>query len=41
MDNRPRGISVVAIILFFAAFMAFMVGISTIFPRTPLDVYVH
>ena len=38
MENRPVGIIVVAIIMFFAAFMALIVGISIIIPGTPLDV---
>jgi hypothetical protein len=38
MKNRPKGISIIAIILFFAAVMALIVGISIVFPGTALDV---
>ena len=38
MTNRPKGIVIVSIIMFFAAFMAFIVGISTLIPGTVLDV---
>jgi hypothetical protein len=38
MTKRPLGIVIVAIIMFFAAFMALIVGISTIVPGTALDV---
>ena len=29
MDNRPKGILILAIVMFFAAFMGFIVFIST------------
>jgi hypothetical protein len=38
MENRPNGVLIVAIIVFIAAVLALIVGISTIFPGTPLDV---
>lgn len=38
MENRPKGIIVVAILMFLAAVMALIVGISTFIPGTPLDV---
>jgi hypothetical protein len=38
MEKRPKGVLIVAIIFFIAAILALMVGISTIFPGTPLDV---
>ncbi len=38
MKNRPLGILIVAIILFFAALMALIVGISLLVPGTALDV---
>lgn len=38
MENRPKGILIVAIILFFAAVMALAVAISTLIPGTPLDI---
>jgi hypothetical protein len=37
MENRPKGVLIVAIIVFIAAVLAFIVGISIIFPGTPLD----
>lgn len=36
--NIPKGIILVAILMFFAAFMSFIVGISTLIPGTALDV---
>ncbi|MGB9980026.1 hypothetical protein [Methanobacterium sp.] len=38
MENRPKGILIVSIILFFAAVMALIVAISTFFQGTILDV---
>jgi hypothetical protein len=38
MNNRPNGVLIVAIILFFAAFLAVIVATTLIFPGTPLDV---
>jgi hypothetical protein len=38
LTERPIGIIIVAIIMFFAAVMAFIVGISTLVPGTALDV---
>jgi hypothetical protein len=38
MDNRPKGILILAIVMFFAAFMGFIVFISTFINGTPLDV---
>ena len=38
MENRPRGVLIVAIIALIAAIIALIVGISIIFPGTPLDV---
>ena len=38
MNNRPNGVLIVAIILFFAAFLALIVATTIIFPGTPLDV---
>lgn len=37
MANRPRGVSVVAIFLFAATIIAFVVGSSVLFPGTLLD----
>jgi hypothetical protein len=36
MENRPKGVLIVATILFFAAFVALIVAISIIFSGTPL-----
>lgn len=38
MENRPKGVVIVAIIMFFAACMALIVGISLLLPGTFLDV---
>jgi tellurite resistance protein TehA-like permease len=38
MENRPNGIIIIAIIMLFASFMAFIVSISTFIQGTPLDV---
>jgi hypothetical protein len=38
MKNRPKGIVIIAIIMFLAAVIALIVGISIIIPGTPLDV---
>ena len=38
MENRPIGVLIVAIIALIAAIIALIVGISIIFPGTPLDV---
>ncbi len=38
MEKRPIGVLLVSIIVFIAAVLAFMVGVSTVFPGTPLDV---
>src|SRR5208337_1982089 len=38
MEHRPKGVLIVAIILFFAAVVALIVATSIIFPGTPLDV---
>ena len=38
MENRPIGISIVAIIFFFLAILSLIIGISIIIPNTPLDV---
>jgi hypothetical protein len=38
MLNRPIGVLIVSIIVVIAAVLALTVGISTIFPGTPLDV---
>ncbi|MGZ7199879.1 MAG: hypothetical protein ACXVIG_07930 [Halobacteriota archaeon] len=38
MKTRPKRISVVAIISFLAALVAFLVAVSIIFPGTPLNV---
>jgi hypothetical protein len=38
MENRPQGILILAIVMFFAAFMGFIVFISTFVNGTPLDV---
>ena len=38
MENRPKGISIVAIIFFFLAILSLIIGISIIIPNTPLDV---
>jgi hypothetical protein len=37
MEKRPKGVTFVAVIVFIAAVLAFIVGISTIIPGTPLD----
>jgi hypothetical protein len=37
MDNRPKGVILVAIIMFIAAVLAIIIGISIIIPGTPLD----
>jgi hypothetical protein len=38
MENRPKGILIVALILLFAAVMALAVAVSTLIPGTPLDI---
>jgi hypothetical protein len=38
LDKRPLGILFVSIIVFIAAIIALIVGLSTIIPGTPLDV---
>jgi hypothetical protein len=38
MENKPKGILILAIVMFFAAFMGFIVFISTFVNGTPLDV---
>ena len=38
MKNRPNGIIIIAIIMFLAALIALIIGISIIIPGTPLDV---
>jgi uncharacterized BrkB/YihY/UPF0761 family membrane protein len=38
MDNRPKGVLIVTIIVFIAAILALIIGISIIIPGTPLDV---
>ena len=38
MKNRPKGIIIIAIIMFLAALIALIIGISIIIPGTPLDV---
>ncbi len=37
MEKRPKGVTFVAVIVFIAAAVALIVGISTIIPGTPLD----
>lgn len=37
MEKRPKGVTVVAVIVFIAAVLALIVGLSTIIPGTPLD----
>ena len=37
MVNRPKGVLFVVIVVFMAAVLALIVGISTIIPGTPLD----
>ncbi|MFZ0441438.1 MAG: hypothetical protein WAL81_02275 [Methanobacterium sp.] len=37
MEKRPKGVTFVAVIVFIAAALALIVGISTIIPGTPLD----
>ena len=37
MKERPKGVTIVAVIVFIAAILAFIVGISIIIPGTPLD----
>ncbi len=37
MEDRPKGILIVAIIVFIAAVLALIIGISIIIPGTPLD----
>ena len=37
MENRPKGVLIVTIILFFAVFVAVIVAISIIFSGAPLD----
>lgn len=38
MDKRPKGVIILAIIVFIAAILALIVSISTILPGTPLDI---
>jgi len=38
MENRPKGITITAIIFFFLAILSLIIGISIIIPNTPLDV---
>jgi hypothetical protein len=37
MENRPKGVIMVAIIVFIAAVLDLIIGISIIIPGTPLD----
>lgn len=38
MQNRPKGITIIAIIFFFLSILSLIIGISIIIPNTPLDV---
>ena len=37
METRPKGVLIVAVIVFIAALLALIVGITVIIPGTPLD----